>query len=76
MPGKPGNSVTGVGVKDGSLWVQADRLFRLDPGSGDVTGALPLPPALTWSEYNLAFGFGSVWVRRVDKLIRIEPQGT
>jgi hypothetical protein len=76
IPGKPGNSVTGIGVKDGSLWVQADRLFRLDPGSGVVTGSLPLPPALIWSEYNLAFGFGSVWVRRVDKLLRIEPQAS
>jgi hypothetical protein len=74
IPGKPGNSVTGVGVKDGSLWVQADRLFRLDQESGVITGSMALPRALTWSEYNLAFGLGSIWVRRIDKLFRINPQ--
>jgi streptogramin lyase len=73
IPGHTGNDVRGVGVKYGSLWIQAGRLFRLDPVSGVVTGSLPLPPALVWSEYNLAFGFGSVWVRRVDQLVRIEP---
>jgi streptogramin lyase len=69
-----GAAVVGIGVGYGSVWVQAHRLLRLDPASGSLTGALPLPDPLgIWSEYNLAFGFGSVWVRRIDKVLRIEP---
>ena len=75
IPGPPGNGIRGIGAAYGSLWIQAGRLFRFDPGRGAFTGSLPLSPALVWTEFNLAFGFGSVWVRRLDKLLRIEPQG-
>lgn len=76
VPGQPGNAVRGVGVQYGSVWIQAHRLFQLDPASSLLTGSLALPDPLVWSEFNLAFGFGSVWVRRVDKLVRIEPRRT
>lgn len=69
-----GLAAVGVGIGYGSVWIQAGRLLKVDPKTGSVAGSSALPDALgIWTEYNLAFGFGSVWVRRIDSVLRIDP---
>lgn len=62
----------GITVGFGSVWVQADSLFRLDPATGGITGRLAVEPVYGW-EYSLAVGFGSVWVRQTNSVMRIDP---
>lgn len=57
----------------GSVWAQSDVLARIDPTTGRVRGTLALDPALVWGEYSIAIGFGSVWVRQMDRILRINP---
>ena len=65
----------GMTIAFGSLWVQAEKLLRIDPRSGRTQGTLAVTPAYGW-EYSLAVGFGSLWVRQTESVLRIEPSGT
>lgn len=67
------NGVRGLAFGLGSVWAQADILTRIDPATGAIRGTLPLDPALVWGEYSLATGFGSLWVRQLDRVVRIDP---
>jgi hypothetical protein len=40
---------------------------------GAFVGLLSLPEAWVVSDYRLAVGFGSIWARRTDQVIRIRP---
>lgn len=73
IPGDTGFGVHGIALGFGSIWVQADRLVRIDPASSAVTGTLPLADTWIRCGYSIAFGFGSVWVRQLDGVVRIEP---
>ena len=65
--------VRGLAFGLGSVWAQSDVLARIDPTTGKVQGTLPLDPALVWGDYSIAIGFGSVWVRQRDRILRINP---
>jgi hypothetical protein len=65
--------VRGLAYGLGFVWAQSDVLTRIDPGTGAIRGTLQLDPALTWGEYSVATGFGSVWVRQIDRVVRISP---
>jgi hypothetical protein len=75
----------GIAYGFGSLWVRALRvggsvrgaLARIDPTNG-VVGTLPLvgSDAVGFAQRKygaVAVGFGSVWVREPDRVLRIEP---
>lgn len=63
----------GLALGLGSVWAQSDVLARIDPATGAVRGLLPLDTSLVWGEYSVATGFGSVWVRQQDRVLRINP---
>jgi YVTN family beta-propeller protein len=67
------NGTRGLAVGLGYVWAQSDVLTRIDPATGAIHGTLELDPALVWGEYSVATGFGSVWVRQIDRVVRIDP---
>jgi DNA-binding beta-propeller fold protein YncE len=73
IPGAVGYGARGVELAVGSLWVQHGPLVRIDPVTGALTGVSSMPAAWIWSEFNLAFGFDSIWLRRNDQVIRVQP---
>ncbi len=73
VPGTTGMGVAGLAVGLGSIWAQAGALMRIDPTSGSIVGTLPLDPSFVWGEYSVAIGFDSVWVRQIDRVVRITP---
>lgn len=74
IPGATGMGVAGLAIGLGSIWAQAGALIRIDPASGATVGTLPLDPSLVWGEYSVEIGFGSVWVRQVDWVVRVNPR--
>jgi DNA-binding beta-propeller fold protein YncE len=73
IPGAVGYGARGVELALGSLWAQHGPLVRIDPVTGALTGVSSMPAAWIWSEFNLAFGFDSIWLRRNDQVIRLQP---
>lgn len=67
------NGTRGLAFGLGYVWAQADVLARIHPVTGAIHGTLELDPALVWGEYSVATGFGSVWVRQIDRVVRIDP---
>ena len=47
--------------------------MRIDPASGTVVATLKLAPSWVWGAYDIAFGFGSIWVRQLDGIVRVQP---
>jgi DNA-binding beta-propeller fold protein YncE/predicted Ser/Thr protein kinase len=66
---------SGIAVGAGGVWVFGDRsdpmLWRIDPATGKLVAAIPLPFAPT----DVAVGDGAVWVTsaRASALARIDP---
>jgi hypothetical protein len=61
-----------IAVGEGAVWVTpgGDQLFKLDPGTGQITARVRL------SEYvgGVKVGAGSVWLRTTRGLLRVDPQ--
>lgn len=74
LSGATGMGVAGLAIGLGSVWAQGSSLVRIDPASGATVGTVPLDPSLVWSDYSVEVGFGSVWVRQVGSVLRIDPR--
>ena len=73
IPSSTGFGVRGIALELGSVWAQAGPLVRIDPSSGVPNGVVPLAPVYVWGQYAIASGFGSLWVRQPDAIVRIQP---
>jgi streptogramin lyase len=73
IPGATGGGVRGIALEPSALWVQAGPLIRIDPARGAIVGRTLLDPSHVWGEYSVAIGFGSIWVRQVERVVRIRP---
>ncbi len=61
----PAGMVTGLGWEDGSLWAvdsNLDRVYELDPGSGEVIGSFDMSPYSGQYPTGLAVENGIVYV--------------
>ncbi len=75
IPRGRGQYIESVTVGFGSVWVLHSKplLERLDPKTGSVLGRMALP-ATAVDAPGIAIGFGSIFVRARDRVLRLEPR--
>jgi tRNA A-37 threonylcarbamoyl transferase component Bud32/streptogramin lyase len=72
----PGSGVQSIAVADGAVWVLSNRIFRLDPATGRITGRVDLS---AHQVVQIAAGPAGLWAtvrlpRGANGLIRIDPR--